>query len=55
MAELKQRGPDGQPILDLGDICDLNEILIVKAENERRAHEHARKSASAKRGHRAGH
>ena len=34
---LYARRPDGQPVLDLADIVDLNEILLVRSENERRA------------------
>ena len=37
LADLNSRGTNGDPLLDLGDVCDLNEILIVRAENERRA------------------
>ena len=36
LPDLRSRGLDGDPLLDLADVCDLNEILIVRAENERR-------------------
>ena len=42
MADL--RGWDehtGDPVMDLADVCTLNEILIIKHENELRANRHA--------------
>ena len=48
IAELRLRGPDGDPIIDLADVMDLNEILIVRSENEWRAHEAAERKARGK-------
>ena len=37
MTDLYARRPDGDPMLDVADVALLNELLIVRAENERRA------------------
>lgn len=44
MTDYDEVRPDGNPKIDLGRVCDLNEGLIVKAENEQRGH----KAAEAK-------
>ena len=46
LAELKQRGADGGPIYDLAEVCDFNEALMLRAENEFRAHKAAEIKAS---------
>ena len=46
--DLKRRDHDGQPLLDLADVADMNEILIVRAENQRRAQRHAERQAKAR-------
>ena len=35
--QLDHRKPDGDPVITLDRVCDLNEALIVTAENNRRA------------------
>ena len=37
LTDLKSRGDDGEPRLSIDDVCDLNEILLVRAENQWRA------------------
>ena len=34
-------------MLELADVADLNEVLIIRAENERRAHKAATKRAES--------
>ena len=46
--DLRRRGDDGEPLVTLDDICTFNEILLVDAENERRAHKAAQKRARTK-------
>lgn len=36
-----ERKPDGDPLYDLNAVANLNEILIVNYENERRAYKSA--------------
>ena len=43
LSDIRNRGRDGDPIIDLAGVCDLNEFLIVQAENERRAQKAAEK------------
>ena len=43
LRDLKERLPGGEPALDLDDVCDLNEVLMVRAENERRSRKAAEK------------
>lgn len=46
LAQLKQRDPlTGEPLLDLGDVCDANEVLAIRAINEDRAMRAAQKAA----------
>ena len=45
IVDLKRRGNDGQPLVDLCDVADLNEILMVDAENSKRAHKAAERKA----------
>ena len=49
MVELRSRGADGEPILPLEAVCDLNEILIVRYENQRRAQRRAEQQSRSKR------
>ena len=42
--------PDGSPRVTLDEVCDYNEILCVRAENERRAMEAAKKKPPPMRG-----
>lgn len=46
---MNTRGSDGQPLLDLGDIYDLNEIIAVEAENQKRAQAAAERKAQEKK------
>ena len=46
--DLVTRRPDGQPVIDLEAVCNINEILSVKFENERRAHKAAEREARKK-------
>ncbi len=48
MAELRTRLPDGEPLLDLAAICNMNEVLAVRCENERRASKAAERKAKSK-------
>lgn len=48
VAELKQRLPDGNPLIELHDVFDMHEIMIVKNENEWRAQKAAEKKAGNK-------
>lgn len=49
MPDLYARRDDGDPLVDLADVCDANEILMVQAENQRRSHQSARDRARRKR------
>ena len=40
--------PNGDPMLDLADLCDMNEILIVDAINQDRANRVAEQKAKRK-------
>ena len=41
LAELRSVDHDGQPLLDVCDVADMNEVLMVRYENERRANKAA--------------
>ena len=41
-------GPDGNPLLDLAEVCQLNEGLILDAINEKKARERAEQKAKQK-------
>ena len=45
LKDLKSRRPDGDPVLDLADVCDLNEILIIESHNEAAASKAANKKS----------
>lgn len=47
-AELKTRQANGDPLIDLENLCDMNEILAIRYENQHRAHSHAMKKSTAK-------
>jgi len=47
-AELNTRKDDGDPLITLENLADMNEILAIRAENEHRAHTHAERKAKAK-------
>lgn len=38
MPDLYALRPDGDPLVTIDDVADANEILLVRAENERRAY-----------------
>ena len=42
VADLRARDADGEPVLDIADVADMNERLIVQAENRKRADDAAR-------------
>lgn len=42
MVQLRSRGPDGDPLLDIADVHVFNELLLVEAEDQRRAAKKAR-------------
>ena len=46
MGDLKKRLPNGDPLIDLADVCDANEVLLRRAENERRARDRAEQKAN---------
>ena len=48
MSHLKMRMSDGQPLIDLADIADINEILSVDYENRRRAEEYMERKHKAR-------
>lgn len=50
MAELETVLPDGNPLITLEAVADLNEVRAVQAENERRAHKAAERKAKKRRG-----
>ena len=51
VADLRARDSDGEPVLDIADVADMNERLIVQAENRKRAEDAAkRKSDSSSKG-----
>ena len=51
VADLRARDADGEPVLDIADVADMNERLIVQAENRKRADDAARrKSDSSSKG-----
>ena len=45
--ELRARDDEGQPVIDIADVADMNERLIIKAENQRRADRAAKRKAEA--------
>ena len=49
LVDLKTRGADGDPILDLADVCVLNDILVTKAVNSERAQKRSEQKAAAQR------
>ena len=46
--DLYRRREDGEPVVSLKDVCDANEILMVAAENQRRAERDAETKARAR-------
>ena len=48
MTDLDTTKPNGDPMVDLADLCDMNEILIVDAINQNRANVAAEKKAKRK-------
>ena len=42
IADLDKTLPDGDPLVPMDRICDLNDSLIIRAENDRRAMDAAR-------------
>ena len=48
LTDIRTRGADGDPITDLADICDYNEMLIIQAENQRRAQKASEKKGKRK-------
>ena len=48
MPDLKQRDASGEPLVTLDDVCDANEILLVRYENERRAQKAAERKSKSK-------
>ena len=49
MVDLQARRPDGDPVLPLERVCLLNEILIVRYENERRRAKQLKKKNKRRR------
>jgi len=47
--ELKQRDAEGEPIYDICAVADMNEILLARAENERRSYRHMEKKNKDKK------
>ena len=52
MAEMRRRGPDRRPLVTLRDVCDANEVLMARYENQHLAQKAA--EAKAKRRERKG-
>lgn len=48
-AELNTKKDDGDPLITLENLADMNEILAIRVENERRAHKHAEKKSHTTR------
>lgn len=46
--DLKRRTADNDPEVTLDDVCQMNEVLIVKYANDHRAHKHAESKAGKK-------
>ena len=51
LTDLKTLRQDGNPLLSLAEVCDLNEILAVRYENERRAHKSAESTQKMNQSH----
>ena len=49
LADLHRRNPDGEPVVTLEMVAELNEILIVRHNNELRARDRAQYEANKKR------
>ena len=49
LADLHRRGPDGEPVVTLDMVADLNEILVVRHNNEVRARNRAQYEAQKNR------
>ena len=47
VADLRARDSDGEPVLDIADVADMNERLIVQAENRKRAEDAAKRKSDA--------
>ena len=47
VADLRARDADGEPVLDIADVADMNERLIVQAENRKRADDAARRKSDS--------
>lgn len=47
-ADMRRRMPDGQPFLDLDDFATMNEILIIRAVNEKRARRKAQQKYNSR-------
>ena len=45
VADLRARDSDGEPVLDIADVADMNERLIVQAENRKRAEDAAKRKS----------
>ena len=50
LPDLRRRDEDGEPLVLLEEVCDMNEALIVKNENMQRAQRHAEREAKRKGG-----
>lgn len=48
LAELKTRTDDGQPLITIADVAILNEILIIRSDNEHRVHQAAERQSKNK-------
>ena len=46
--DVEKLKPDGDPVLDLEAFCNMNEILLIRAENRRRAEKHAERESKLK-------
>ena len=49
LADLHRRNPDGEPVVTLEMVAELNEILVVRHNNEVRARDRAQYEANKKR------
>lgn len=47
LTDLRRFGADGEPLVTLDEVFEANEILTVRYENQRRAHERSRRSANS--------
>jgi len=49
MVELKMRDENGEPLLDICDIADMNETLLIRHHNQRMAEKQVQRDSKDKK------